>query len=755
MNLWRSGRPTDALAMFDRLLLAQPNDPLALHGKSTILADQGDKQQGVIFASAAVAAAPHHAGLHYALANLLVDTQNLSDARRAFSAALRLHPQFFEAWNNLGLLLQDMGALHEAEQAFRQALRVREGHPGALNNLATVLLALDRPEDAERYAEQAVVAAPRPVIYRVNLARLYRMSGRWQEALQVWEAGLRLQPEDRRLQEGKIEALLDLRRYADARALLEGRELTEFGHLWRRLARALAMANQTAAALSIYRALCVASPDDWRSRLDAVLTLPVIPSSAEEVLQARRRYSEGLENLLAQALPEVMASNAQANLLAAVERDNFGLAYQGGHDRELQVQYGKLIARLLDAALPAWRLPMAPRATTGRPIKVGFASSFIRDCTVGHYFMSWMTQLNREDFQVDVFILGGREDALTTEIRDKVARCTRAEGTLTQVAQYIADTQLDVLIYPELGMNDRALALACLRLAPVQCVAWGHPVTSGFDSIDVYFSSAAMEVDDAAAHYSERLALLPALGTCYAPPARPEAVDRRSLGLPTEGKLLFFPHSLFKIQPTDDDVLIAVLCANPGVVAVLFEGESPETTQDYRQRLGVRMRDSGLGSERVCFLPLMPRSRFLQVCGVCTLMLDCLQWSGGNTTLDALAMGVPVVTQPGRLMRSRQTAGMLKIINITELVAESVEQLLALASRVLSDDLWRNELSHKIEQRRDRLFNDHAPIRALEAHLRTIVREGGSPQFSPWKFPGSNDECRAAYAPTICPHEAP
>jgi CRISPR-associated protein Csy1 len=286
-------------------------------------------------------------------------------------------------------------------------------------------------------------------------------------------------------------------------------------------------------------------------------------------------------------------------------------------------------------------------------------------------------------------------------------------------------------------------------------VAWGHPVTSGFDSIDVYFSSAAMEVDDAAAHYSERLALLHALGTCYAPPARPEAVDRRSLGLPTEGKLLFFPHSLFKIQPADDDVLIAVLCANPEVVAVLFEGESPETTQDYRQRLGVRMRDSGLGSERVCFLPLMPRSRFLQVCGVCTLMLDCLQWSGGNTTLDALAMGVPVVTQPGALMRSRQTAGMLQIINMTELMAESVEQLLALASRVLSDDLWRNELSHKIEQRRDRLFNDQAPIRALEAHLRTMVREGCEPQFSPWKFPGSNDECRAAYAPTICPHEAP
>ena len=722
MNLWRSDRPADALAMLDRLLLAQPNDPLTLHGKGTILADQGDKQQGLTFSLAAVAAAPNHPGLHYALANLLVDTQNWPEARSAFAAAVRLQPQFFEAWNNLGLLLQDMGALTEAERAFRQALRVREGHPGALNNLATLLLALGRTDEAQRYAEQAVAAAPMQVTYRANLARFYAVSGRFVEALQVWEAGGRLQPGDQCLRQGLVGALLDLKRYTAARTLLAETPIPEFGHLWRRLACGLAAANQTAAALTLYRALSTAFPDDWRLRIDAELTLPVIPSSLEAVEQARQRYSAGLAKLLAKALPQTLANSDQASLLDAVERDNFGLAYQGGNDRELQVQYGALVGRLLDAALPAWRLPMAPHDTAGRPIKVGFASSFIRDCTVGHYFLSWMTQLDRKDFQVDVFILGGREDALTQEVREKVANCTRAEGTLTEVGQRIADAQLDVLIYPELGMNGRALALAGLRLAPLQCAAWGHPLTTGFTTINVYFSSAAMEARDAAVHYTERLLLLPGLGTCYTPPETPAAIDRRSLGLPAAGNLLFFPHSLFKIQPDDDALLVAVLRANPGSVAVLFEGESPETTQDYRQRLGDRMREADLGSERVCFLPLMPRSRFLQVCGVSALMLDCLHWSGGNTTLDAFSMGVPVATLPGALMRSRQTAGMLQVMDIPELIAGSVAELVSLTSWVLSDLAWRNELSHKIGSRRAMLFNDLVPIRALEAHLRAMVR---------------------------------
>lgn len=647
------------MAMFERLLAVSPNDPLALHGKSRILSDQGDTTNSLIFARAAARAAPGHPGLRYALANLLVDTNDFPGARRAFEAALQLQPQFFEAWNNLGLLLQDMDLPGEAEQAFRRALQIRPAAPGATNNLATLLLAR--------------------------------------------------------------------KRYGDAYVLLSGQEPplhpSANRTLWRRLARHLAACNQTVPASHLYRKLCASSADDWLARLNAALALPVIPASGEALAQARARYAAGLASLRAALTPDALAGSPRAELIAAVERDNFLLAYHGESDRTLQAGYFDLIGRILDAALPHLRQPAAPRELAGRRIKVGFASSFIRDCTVGHYFRSWMTQLDRREFAVEVFILGGPEDAVTAGIRAAAARCERVEGALPEVAQRISDAGLDVLVYPELGMNDRALALAGLRLAPLQCAAWGHPVTSGAETVDVYFSCAAMEPEDAAAHYSERLLLLPGLGTCYAPPEAPEAAGRQALGLPEEGPLLFFPHSLFKIHPDDDALLVSVLRANPGAVAVMFEAELPEVTRDYRERLNARMRAAGADDRRVLFLPPMPRHRFLQVCGHCAAMLDCLRWSGGNTSIDALSMGVPVLTKPGAMMRGRQTAGMLRIMGMDELIAGSVSELESLAGRILSDPAWRQELSSRIAERRGALFNDPAPVRALENHLRRIVRE--------------------------------
>src|SRR6202008_2298683 len=92
--------------------------------------------------------------------------------------------------------------------------------------------------------------------------------------------------------------------------------------------------------------------------------------------------------------------------------------------------------------------------------------------------------------------------------------------------------ELDVLVYPELGMDVTSFALATLRLAPRQYAAWGHPVTTGFDTIDGYFTAAAMEPPGSSEHYTERLIPLPGIGTRYARPAVPSDASRERLGLP-------------------------------------------------------------------------------------------------------------------------------------------------------------------------------------------------------------------------------
>ena len=84
--------------------------------------------------------------------------------------------------------------------------------------------------------------------------------------------------------------------------------------------------------------------------------------------------------------------------------------------------------------------------------------------------------------------------------------------------QAISDAAPHVLLYPEVGMDMIVGWLAAQRLAPVQCVAWGHPETTGMPTIDYFLSSDFMEPPDAATHYTESLVRMPHLGHISRPP---------------------------------------------------------------------------------------------------------------------------------------------------------------------------------------------------------------------------------------------
>jgi len=98
-------------------------------------------------------------------------------------------------------------------------------------------------------------------------------------------------------------------------------------------------------------------------------------------------------------------------------------------------------------------------------------------------------------------------------------------------------------------------------------------------------------------------------------------------------------------------------------------------------------------------------------------MLDTLRWSGGNTSLDAIASGLPIVTLPGAYMRGRQSAGMLETMGLRELVASDAEDYVRKAAAVATDAVYRGELSRKMAAARDRVFDDAAPTAALAEFL--------------------------------------
>ncbi len=633
-------------------------------------------------------------------------------------AALALDPAQPRLWNELGLLCGDSGDQEGAVDAFTHATVADPRYARAFNNLGNALRSAGRIADAIAAAARAIDIDPNYALAWANLGNLRRQGGDDAGAETALRRALALDVRQR----GAWLALGGI--------LRERSVLTEAAECFARAAAldardanpcyqlggTLAERDDLPAARAAFAEAERRDASMLRATIARELTLPMLADSRDALAASRAAFEAGLGRL-ERALPARVAAISGERVVDELRWTNFLLAYQGGDDRPLQARYGALLARLVALRAPSWVAPRAARTPVGR-IRVGFASTSFRDGTAGRYFESWIAGLPRDEFDVHVYHFLPEIDVLAQRIADRADVFRHLPLALpSQAAPVIGNDDLDLLVYPELGMGAVLFALAALRLAPVQCVGWGHPVTTGLPQIDVYLSCAAMEPPDAQSHYTERLLTLPGIGTAYRLPQVPPAVSRASLGLPEGVPLLLCPQSLFKIHPDNDALFARVLAAVPGAQLVFFAGRDPQITQRFVARLA----RSGIVGERWRVLPQCGHEDFLRINGACDVMLDTLHWSGGNTSLDALACGLPIVTLPGRFMRGRQSAGMLRLMGLDELVAADEDVYVRTVTRVAGDAACRATLSARIRAARGAIFDTPAPIEAFAQHLRELA----------------------------------
>lgn len=591
---------------------------------------------------------------------------------------------------------------------------------------------------------------------RALAARVFEDAGRMSEAFAQYEEVLRSVPTQAAFWKGLLRAALASRSAATCRKAIEAAAALRFDLL----------SEETIACLALkaYRGACEARSEvdqafafaDIALRrfpqgskiysLVARLAMDMRPIGAIEWLQARAGLKPAVIDVdamnAALAMPQLFADERAINhwresyrealvtliqacderpkdALELVQSTAFSLAYHGRNDVELQSLRGDLLSRAVAV--------LAPRAANARDpndasIRVGFASKHLRDCTVGHYFRRFITDL--ADDEVDVYTYAcGVFDQYTEQIEQGVTTARRfplAEGddldesVLARIARMVAADELDVLIFPEIGMEPLIERLASMRLAPLQCALWGHPVTTGLPTIDVFFSSEMMEPEGFVEHYRERIHVLPGLGCAYPVPPKPEALNRSQLGLPEDAPLLVCAQSSFKWSAAFVDVIGMLLRERPTAKLVCFRNRDNVAALAFEDFLEQRFSAFGVElSSRVIVMQETSRPRFLAVLAACDVALDTFGFSGGNTTLDSLSVGLPVVTLPGEFMRGRQSRAMLQLIGANELIAQDEADFLRIAGDLLSNRAARGALRVRLRDSAAKLFDDPAPIEAF------------------------------------------
>lgn len=453
-----------------------------------------------------------------------------------------------------------------------------------------------------------------------------------------------------------------------------------------------------------------------------IAELPAVYASAAEIDERRAAYAGRLATLSA----KLESTGIPATFVDAIgAHQPFYLPYQGRNDRELQSQFGVAVCMVMAARYPPIAMP-AP-LTAGGPIRLGIVGGFFRQHSNWKIpIKGWLKMLDRARFRVFGYHTGVEHDAETEAAAALCERFVHGPRSLDSWRAAIAEDAPHVLLLPEIGMDKVSAQLAAMRLASVQCTSWGHPVTSGFPTIDYFLSSDLMEPPEADALYSEKLVRLPNLSIYYDPiDGAPARIDRAELGLRADAVVYWCAQSLPKYLPQFDDVFARIAAEVPNSQFAFIEfGGGGDVTKLFKARLARSFAAIGLKAEDHCvFLPRLAPDRFMAAIGQCDVVLNSIGWSGCNSILESLFHDLPVVAFEGEWMRGRHAAAILEMMQIEGTTARSLKEYVSIASALGRDEVWPSQMSARIAANKRRVYRDADCIERLEAFFEAAVRK--------------------------------
>jgi predicted O-linked N-acetylglucosamine transferase (SPINDLY family) len=403
--------------------------------------------------------------------------------------------------------------------------------------LANLLFDVGRAAEAVPLFRQAIALAPDVAETHNDLGNALRQLDRTTEAVASYREALRLNP-----------------RLFSAHANL-GNQLAEEGH--------------TEEAREQYRKAHRLQPLG-RLRVLYETLLPVLYDSVADVRKARAQLTRNLRRL--------EADRVRVDPTQELFPTHFYLAYQGENDRDLHTAMGRL-------GQGPRRLEFRLTPHGGRKVRIGFLSAYLRNHTIGQLNHGLIRHLARERFEVFVLSIGPPDEGLGRQIQQSADHFLVLPPGVGQALQVVAGLGLDVLYLPDIGMNALTFTMAFSRLAPVQCVTWGHPVTTGLPTVDYFLSAEHLDAAGAEEHYTEKLIRLSRLGVVYERPERPDPPPRREqFGLPGDAHLYACPQTLFKFHPEFDPLLGEILRRDSKGLLVLIEGKYPHWNEMLLKR---------------------------------------------------------------------------------------------------------------------------------------------------------------------------
>lgn len=387
--------------------------------------------------------------------------------------------------------------------------------------------------------------------------------------------------------------------------------------------------------------------------------------------------------------------------------------------KELHRRWDSLLEKPVSPA--RGRFPLLPDPS--RTLRVGLVSADLRQHPVGYFTIRAVESLSPSEAEVVAYSGTPSDDAISVRFRECVRRWRdTSEWSDSQLASEIERDRIDILVDLAGHTSPSRLPVFALKPAPLQITWAGYPGTTGLSTMDAVIADRFVIPPGEEGQYVERVMRLPDGFLCFDPPSDAPPISPLPAG--DDGPLMFAAfHNPAKVNREVAHLWARVLRIQPGarISFMYIAYDMPEV----QERIGGWFEECGINAERLSFETRLSRRDYLDRYRTIDVALDTFPFSGGTTTCEALWMGVPVVTLPGRTFASRHSLSHLSVVGLTELVAQDTDDYVRIISRLGADREYLKALRSGLRDRMvaSPLCDGERFARHLQAALRKLWRD--------------------------------
>lgn len=634
LDLLVQSRFPDVAELCRKIVAVDPDHYRAHHGIGICLYKSGNSTEAVKHFHKAIAINPEYFEAYNNLGNLMRESGNLDESLHFFLMGKAIRPDAPMIHSNIGNALRDLDRNAEAIISYQKALRLDPCHMDARYGLAVSLQKLCQHEEAGAEFQKVLRQNPNHVNALYGLATTQKEMGRVKESYDLFKQLLLLKPE-------MYEALLSLAN------LLQ--EQVKFGMEWAQ--------DET---LSCYRRIVAVKPDDSATHN----TLANLLLSRGEIAEALHEYRQAValiphNPILRSCLLMALQYHSSPTLAELYKESTLWPEFCAA-----DIKRKTAFVNTLDSE---------------RPLRIGYVSADFKMHPVSSYLRPILYHHDSERYPVFCYSNSKVNDVFTEQLKSYADNWRDIVDLNDQeLHNLIVSDNIDILVDLSGHTDGNRLLLFTSKPAPVQVTWIGYFFSTGLKEIDYIFMDETAVLPREEHFFSETVIRLPQTRFCYEPPnAAPDVAPLPALNnnYITFGSF----NNLAKMTPEVINLWAKVLITVPNS-RLLLKAKSLGS-DSVRRRISEQFANQGVSPDRLIFRGASPHIDMLREYGDMDIALDPFPFNGGQTSCEALWMGVPVITLFGNRPIARQTSGFLKTIGLKGFIADNEKEYIELAKK--------------------------------------------------------------------------